>query len=971
MRNKIYILTFFALVFSQYDWIDNGVPVRQGIHIEWQRTGDKGNNGEMIFAWSDTRYVGRDIYAQKVDVNGSNQWGSEGSPVVIAPGRQEDPILISDGSGGAFIIWRDYRNEPADGDIYAQHVQSDGSVSWDITGVPLTVVPGEQVSLNMASDGMGGVFVIWNDLSVATLGHTYGTHLTTDPNDIIAPGEGVPLISNDSAHNGVSIETAEAGSAIMVWADNRNIDTSGFDIYTQRVDINCNTLWSTPEEGGIPLCMADGSQEYAKITHYSETASVIVWEDKRYDEDSGDIFIQYIDMDGNLLLDDAGEEICTDVSNQIKPRVKADSQGAYIVWEDERYTIEESDIFVQRHVLGEGSIFVENGLGICTASNTQDQPRLTVDGNGGAYIVWMDERYAPFPEIEIFMQHINQNGETSFDDQGLIVCDAQGFQFNPLVRNDGYGNVFALWGDMRTGSIGLHAQHISPSNGINLEENGIELYWGMDGNALKAQSLYLGNNESLIYWEDHREGIYGYYSFGQKIYSGWENVVEPNGLKLCNNAAQLYPQAGLSSSESDITLGFLKEPTADSEITEYTLYYQPLNNNLEMIGETDQGFPVFESGTSQNEFDMSLSDDENLFFAFSDVRNYIDKDIYLQKYNNFNPVFAEPILLIDNYFVDDELKYISSTPSNGCFITYNSAAGDTRANAILVDSDGSIIGESIRLSTVEQDQFIKGLVKTDLGFFVIWEDQRFGSADIYGQFVSFDGDLLGPQDGIPITIAANDQLKPSITYNSILNEIMVCWEDFRNGLDYDIYCATINETTLEVLTIDLSVDSGNQKAPFVYAALYGSYLFAWEDSRGSVTSDIYYQSMSGENFNHPINGIVLCDADFNQFTPEINLYNEDSNSYMIYWRDSRSNSTPEDIYNLYAQSVTIEVIHECDLFDVNSDGIINIIDIVLILNIIFGITTPNDIESCSADINGDEIIDVLDIVLVVIYIFDG
>jgi hypothetical protein len=111
MRNKIYILTFFTLVFSQYDWVDNGVPVRQGIHIEWQRTGDKGNNGEMIFAWSDTRSGGRDIFAQKVNGSGSNLWGSEGSPVVIAPGRQEDPILISDGNGGAFIIWRDYRND--------------------------------------------------------------------------------------------------------------------------------------------------------------------------------------------------------------------------------------------------------------------------------------------------------------------------------------------------------------------------------------------------------------------------------------------------------------------------------------------------------------------------------------------------------------------------------------------------------------------------------------------------------------------------------------------------------------------------------------------------------------------------------------------------------------------------------------------------------------------------------------------
>ena len=76
------------------------------------------------------------------DVNGEDLWGSEGIPIVIAPGRQEDPILVSDDNGGAFIIWVDYRNEPysikpSEADIYAQHIQSDGTLSWDESGIAL------------------------------------------------------------------------------------------------------------------------------------------------------------------------------------------------------------------------------------------------------------------------------------------------------------------------------------------------------------------------------------------------------------------------------------------------------------------------------------------------------------------------------------------------------------------------------------------------------------------------------------------------------------------------------------------------------------------------------------------------------------------------------------------------------------------------------------------------------------------
>ena len=62
--------------------------------------------------------------------------------------------------------------------------------------------------------------------------------------------------------------------------------------------------------------------------------------------------------------------------------------------------------------------------------------------------------------------------------------------------------------------------------------------------------------------------------------------------------------------------------------------------------------------------------------------------------------------------------------------------------------------------------------------------------------VGFNGSISGSEEGIPLTTAANDQQKPTITYNSDSQEIMVCWEDFRNGTDFDIYCSIIDEINL-------------------------------------------------------------------------------------------------------------------------------------------------------------------------------
>ena len=109
MNIKLLIVLCFSTQIYASGFNDNdGAPIRQGVHIEWYRTIAPGYSGEGIFVWSDTRYGMRNIFAHKIDQDGNLLWGEEGTVVTDLPGRQEDPVAITDGAGGAFIAWVDY-----------------------------------------------------------------------------------------------------------------------------------------------------------------------------------------------------------------------------------------------------------------------------------------------------------------------------------------------------------------------------------------------------------------------------------------------------------------------------------------------------------------------------------------------------------------------------------------------------------------------------------------------------------------------------------------------------------------------------------------------------------------------------------------------------------------------------------------------------------------------------------------------
>ena len=117
--------------------------------------------GGSIFAWKDSRSGSFDIYAQRLDINGNQQWPVSGVVICNSINDQINPNVTGDGTGGAVVVWQD--SSAGNWDVYSQRLDKNGNILWASNGVPVGIATGDQTSPKNISDGYGGSIYSFQD----------------------------------------------------------------------------------------------------------------------------------------------------------------------------------------------------------------------------------------------------------------------------------------------------------------------------------------------------------------------------------------------------------------------------------------------------------------------------------------------------------------------------------------------------------------------------------------------------------------------------------------------------------------------------------------------------------------------------------------------------------------------------------------------------------------------------------------
>lgn len=391
--------------------------------------------GGVFVAWHDFRSGAFDIYAQRISSAGVPLWASGGVAVCSATGAQMSPCITSNGTGGVVIAWRDYRGG-ATADIYAQKLNANGATQWTANGVAVCTATDMQWYPRAVPDSAGGAIIAWADYRSGTNWDLYAQRVsTTGIVRFAANGIGVCTVAQDQQN--ISMVSDGSGGAFLAWEDQRS---GSYDIHAQKLS-GTGAQWAAGT--GMPVSVvAATSQTRAKLVRDGGGGVIVAWEDLR--SGNYDVYAQRLDGTGAPSWALNGVVVASGTGDQNGVLMSQDgSGGAIVAWTDTRGSA--MDVYAQRLDLGGGIWWKANGLAICAASGDQTVTGLVTDGSGTTILSWTDLRNGAHSDV--YARAVSATGSLLWQTNGVAINTAATDQYSAQVVTDGAGGAIVTWYD--------------------------------------------------------------------------------------------------------------------------------------------------------------------------------------------------------------------------------------------------------------------------------------------------------------------------------------------------------------------------------------------------------------------------------------------------------------------------------------------------------------------------------------------
>jgi len=346
-----------------------------------------------------------DIFAQRLDARGRGLWngGETPQPVADSTHRECNPVILSDGAGGAIVVY-EWTDQEGDTDILAQRIDAEGNRVWHGGDRPAVLFASEasERAPVVVPDGSGGIIVVCE------------------------------------------------------WAG----PDGDVDVMAQRVSAEGEVLWNGGDQA---VDVTSGSAFERRPTAIPDGAggALVAFEFEFPEgEHKGDVDIgaQRLSGDGVRLWNGGARPVVVSSAEAVerRPVAVADGAGGMIVvfeWESlEGETAGDVDILAQR-VDGRGRVLWNDGETSTVVSGLaglERAPRALAMRDASVVVVFEHEfRGGEFGgDIDIMAGRISSRGRPMWregENHAILIASSKWLERAPLPLADGEGGVIVLY----------------------------------------------------------------------------------------------------------------------------------------------------------------------------------------------------------------------------------------------------------------------------------------------------------------------------------------------------------------------------------------------------------------------------------------------------------------------------------------------------------------------------------------------
>jgi hypothetical protein len=416
-------------------------------------------DGGCYISWFDHRGSSYAVYLQKLNYLGVKQFTTDGLLVSNNPQNSSlvDYDLICDDSNNAVIAFTDIRNS---GQInpFAYKISPTGTMLWGSNGVTLSdSINSYQPNPKIIKTSDGNFVFVWRIGS----GPIKFAMQKLNPAGVKQWDSGHPILfSSGTAENydWPSAVTTDNGSVILYWCGYTGsfLSPQNYKLYTQKISSAGTRVWNSTQDTVYSLGRVSGFY------------TPLVFPDK--------------------------------------------TNGAVFVWQDDRYSTNETNSYVQRITSAGTFLFPANGSAVAgTSGRLRFAPEAAVVSSSQETYVFWQEKNTLQSMIGVYGQKFSSAGTRLWNDAGVAFKPLDANSFSSLTAYTRDTSVFVYYLELLTGSSnGLVKAFLTGPNSAIGWGGSIITPGSLTSEKIRMNGALSPNGMSMLSWQDNRNdgGIY-------------------------------------------------------------------------------------------------------------------------------------------------------------------------------------------------------------------------------------------------------------------------------------------------------------------------------------------------------------------------------------------------------------------------------------------------------------------------------